>query len=103
MKRRAFLVRGSLLTTGYSLMKTMPLWAGTLSPEGEDAGLRVGEWTGLRVGERSGLPEADLYRLFNNPTPTYGPFVGWWWNGHKWQKEKLARGVRWTKESDIAG
>ncbi|HWK04843.1 MAG TPA: glycosyl hydrolase [Puia sp.] len=95
MKRRAFLVRGSLLTTGYTLMKTMPLWAGPISPEGENAG--------APDGARTALPAAELYRLFKDPTPVYRPFVRWWWNGDKVEKAELARELRLMKDAGIGG
>jgi len=87
MKRRDFLVRGSLLTTGYTFMKTMPVWAGDISPKGKHAG----------------LPAADLYRLFKDPTTIYRPFVRWWWNGDKVEKEELARELHLMKEAGIGG
>src|ERR1700743_722967 len=86
MKRRTFLIRGSLLTTGYTLLKTMPAFAGeTLAAESD------------------GLPEAGLYRLFKEPDTIYRPFVRWWWNGDKVEKAELARELRLMKEADIGG
>ncbi|HTI08851.1 MAG TPA: glycosyl hydrolase [Puia sp.] len=87
MKRRDFLVRGSFLTTGYTLMKTLPAWAGPLP----------------RGAKRAGSQPADLYQLFQSPPTEYRPFVRWWWNGDKVEKEELARELRLMKEAGIGG
>lgn len=86
MKRRTFLIRGSLLTTGYTLLKTMPALAGEA----------------LKM-ENERLPEAGLYRLFKEPDTIYRPFVRWWWNGDKVEKAELARELRLLKDAGIGG
>ena len=85
MKRRAFLWKGSLLTTGYTLMKTMPAFAEKIPLEG------------------SGSPDTDLYRLFKDPADVHRPFVRWWWNGDKVEKSELARELRLMKDAGIGG
>ena len=84
MKRRAFLWKGALLTTSYSLMKTMPAWA-TIKRRGETAAA------------------TDLYRIFKDPPNVYRPFVRWWWNGDKVEKGELARELRLMKAAGIGG
>src|SRR4051794_32032258 len=87
MKRRTFLWKGALLGTGYSLVKTIPARAGKV----------------LLGQHESGLPASDLYRLFKDPPDTYRPFVRWWWNGDKVEKDELARELRLMKEAGIGG
>src|SRR5882724_11076392 len=82
MKRRDFLWQGSLLTTGFTLMKISPALAGKLSPN---------------------FPEPDLYRFFKDPATVHRPFVRWWWNGDKVEKTELARELRLMKEAGIGG
>jgi hypothetical protein len=45
----------------------------------------------------------DIYQLFKNPTAGYQPFVRWWWNGDKVEKDELARELRLLKEAGIGG
>ena len=47
--------------------------------------------------------EASLYNIFKNPDIKYRPFVRWWWNGDKIQKEELARELRLLKAAGIGG
>jgi hypothetical protein len=82
MKRRAFLWQGSLLTTGLTLMKTLPSMAGELSVN---------------------AAEPDLYRIFKDPATTHRPYVRWWWNGDKVEKAELARELRLMKDAGIGG
>ena len=51
----------------------------------------------------SGQKEASLYNIFKNPDIKYRPFVRWWWNGDKIQKEELARELRLLKAAGIGG
>ena len=82
MNRRAFLWQGSLVTTGLTLMKMLPVQANKLplSP-----------------------PDPDLYRLFKDPATVHRPFVRWWWNGDKVEKAELARELRLMKDAGIGG
>ncbi|MES2773257.1 MAG: glycosyl hydrolase [Bacteroidota bacterium] len=78
MKRRSFLIQGSLITTGYSFRKFLP-------------------------APGSPNPAAGLYDIFKNPPSIYRPFVRWWWNGDKIEKAELARELRLLKEAGIGG
>lgn len=78
MKRRTFLLQGSILTTGYTFRKLLPSSDSTAS-------------------------ETSLYSLFKNPSSIYRPFVRWWWNGDKVQPDELARELRQLKEAGIGG
>src|SRR4051812_10743609 len=85
MKRRTFLLQGSVLTTAYSLINVLPSLArNSLVPDSTPAPL-------------------DLYQLFKNPLSIYRPFVRWWWNGDKVEKTELARELRLLKEAGIGG
>jgi hypothetical protein len=84
MKRRTFLLQTSLLTTGYTLLKTTPAWAG--SP-----------------GQTTISNEDEIYKLFKDPLTIHRPFVRWWWNGDKVEKGELARELRLMKEAGIGG
>ncbi|HEY4064866.1 MAG TPA: glycosyl hydrolase [Puia sp.] len=96
MKRRAFLLQTSLLTTGYTLLKTTPAWA-TSSLGKEQAGLST-------IGVPAvTLDEAGIYKLFKEPLQIHRPFVRWWWNGDKVEKGELARELRLMKEAGIGG
>ena len=81
MNRRTFLLRGSLLTSGFLLWKMTP--AAETSGELNAAG--------------------DLYRLFNDPPSIYRPFVRWWWNGDKVEKSEISRELRLMKAAGIGG
>jgi hypothetical protein len=84
MQRRTFLLNGSLLTGGFALINTFPALAK------EVANLHV-------------APVTDLYELFKDPPAIYRPFVRWWWNGDKVEKEELIRELRLMKEAGIGG
>src|SRR5690606_16206201 len=84
MKRRDFLFKTSFLTAGYALVQTLPALARTAFTEAAAA-------------------VKDLYRLFKDPLPVYRPFVRWWWNGDKIEKDELIRELRLLKENGIGG
>lgn len=86
MKRRDFIWKSSLLTTGYTLMKAAPVWAGQ-NP----------------LDDKAGLPATDLYRIFKDPADKHRPYVRWWWNGDKVEKAELSRELRLMKEAGIGG
>ena len=82
MNRRAFLWQGSLLTTGFTLMKMSPVQAKKLMVT---------------------APDPDLYRHFKDPATIHRPFVRWWWNGDKVERTELSRELRLMKEAGIGG
>jgi glycosyl hydrolase family 106( putative alpha-L-rhamnosidase) len=86
MNRRRFLLQGSLLTTGYTLLNTLPAMAGAHAE--------------TLIQSVSG---AGLYQIFKNPDAVYRPFVRWWWNGDKVEKAELARELRLMKDAGIGG
>ena len=82
MDRRSFIVQGSLITGGFALSKNVP--GGIVNRD---------------------LPEEKnrLYQLFKEPPTESRPFVRWWWNGDKIEKEEIARELRLLKEAGIGG
>jgi len=80
LKRRTFLVQGSLLTTAFTFRKLLP--------------------SSENIYERTGI---SLYSIFKNPDTIYRPFVRWWWNGDKVEHDELARELRLLKEAGIDG
>ena len=78
MKRRAFLCQGLIFTTGYHFSKLLP------SSENVET-------------------VSNLYSVFKNPTAEYRPFVRWWWNGDKVEREEIARELRLLKDAGIGG
>ena len=80
MKRRTFLLQGSLLTTAFTFRKLLP--------------------SSENIYERTG---ASLYSIFKNPDTIYKPFVRWWWNGDKVERDELSRELRLLKEAGIGG
>ena len=55
------------------------------------------------------FPDADkdgrdqLYPIFRDPPDPYKPFVRWWWNGDRVQKDELARELRVLAKAGIGG
>lgn len=85
MNRRKFLLSGSLTASGLLFFQAVPSYArDVLFPEGK-------------------LKPGDLYRIFRNPEVKYRPYVRWWWNGDKVNKEELARELRLLKAAGIGG
>ena len=80
LKRRTFLTHGSILTTGFTFRNLLPSISNSI--------------TGA---------ETALYTLFKNPPTIYRPFVRWWWNGDKIEKDELARELRLLKLAGIGG
>ena len=78
MKRRAFLCQGIVLTTGYKFSGLFRLHEGL-------------------------APRRSLYDFFKDPPAEYRPFVRWWWNGDKIEREEIARELRLLKDAGIGG
>lgn len=78
LNRRSFIVHGSILTGGYHFRKLL------FAPDEADVG-------------------NDLYSVFKSPANIYRPYVRWWWNGDKIQKDELARELRVLKDAGIGG
>ena len=47
--------------------------------------------------------ETDLYRLFENPDNRHRPYVRWWWNGSRVEKDEILRELDVMKAAGIAG
>lgn len=84
MKRRRFLWKGGVLTTGLTLVGSLP-------------GLAE------KTDQQKEAIANDLYELFKNPPAIYHPFVRWWWNGDKIEKAELIRELHLMKEAGIGG
>lgn len=83
MHRRNFLISGSIITGGYTILNPAIGFTKSLLPVMNE--------------------EADPYSLFKDPPSSYRPFVRWWWNGDKVRKEELARELHLLKEAGIGG
>jgi hypothetical protein len=58
----------------------------------------------IQFGKLPSSAEASsLYSFFKNPDTIYRPFVRWWWNGDKIEREELARELRLLKAAGIGG
>lgn len=85
MDRRKFLLSGTLTASGLLFFSSMPSYAQeVLLPDGR-------------------LKADDLYGIFKNPDMKYRPYVRWWWNGNKVNKEELARELQLLKDAGIGG
>ena len=78
MKRRTFIIQGSILTSAYHFGKLLSFTDNIKA-------------------------EKDLYSIFKNPDSVYRPYVRWWWNGDKVEKDELARELRLLKNAGISG
>jgi hypothetical protein len=78
LRRRNFIIQGAIITSGYHFSKLLSL------PDIAEA-------------------ETNLYSIFKNPDSVYRPFVRWWWNGDKIEKDELARELRLLKNAGIGG
>ena len=78
MKRRTFILQGTILTGGFHFAKFL-------------------SFPGTSDSHKS------LYASFKDPEAIYRPFIRWWWNGDKVEKDELARELRLLKEAGIGG
>jgi len=79
LKRRTFIVQGTIITGGFHLRKFLPFPG------------------------KSKISDKSLYSVFKTPDTVYYPFVRWWWNGDKIEKNELARELRLLKQAGISG
>lgn len=80
MNRRSFIYHASFLGAGLALTQGKPTWA---NPSITD--------------------QQDWYHLFQHPDMHYRPFVRWWWNGDKVEKNEISRQLRLLKDAGIGG
>jgi len=83
MKRREFLTKSTILSSGAVLCSRMPVQAQFVFSENQR--------------------EIDLYSTFKNPESKYYPFIRWWWNGNKVEKKELIRELHALKDAGIGG
>ena len=85
MKRKTFLLQGSILSAAGVLM------------------LGTNSFSKALLNTNKQEAEETLYQLFKDPANNYRPFVRWWWNGNKIEKAELARELRLLKDAGIGG
>ena len=85
MKRKTFLLQGSILSAAGVLM------------------LGNNSFSKALLNTNNKEAENTLYQLFKDPANNYRPFVRWWWNGNKIEKAELARELRFQKTGDVVG
>lgn len=95
MNRRAFIVRSAALSTGLVVN-------GGLSLLGAEA-VTTNTSRSSATTANASKKKTDLYTLFNNPESKYHPFVRWWWNGLKLEKEEIIRELHLLKEAGVGG
>lgn len=85
MKRREFIANGTILTSGMLVFKQIPAIGNPI------------------FSESKSIKSTNLYSTFKNPDLSYHPFVRWWWNGDKIEKDELIRELHLLKDAGIGG
>ncbi|MDX1638746.1 MAG: glycosyl hydrolase, partial [Balneolaceae bacterium] len=57
----------------------------------------------LGCGNRKSVPGETLYEIFKSPPSEYRPFVRWWWNGNRLEKQEIERQLDLLNEAGIGG
>ena len=79
MRRRTFIAQGTIITAGLHLRKFFSSYYNKVSPVN------------------------PLYSAFKEPENSFRPFVRWWWNGDKIEKDEITRELRSLKDAGIGG
>ena len=79
MRRRTFIAQGTIITAGLHFRKLFSSNSNKVSPAN------------------------PLYSAFKDPENIYRPFVRWWWNGDKIEKDEITRELRLLKDAGIGG
>lgn len=56
-----------------------------------------------QLSEKTVQKESDLFTGFQNPPAEARPFVRWWWNGNRLQKEEIVRQLDVLQKAGIGG
>jgi hypothetical protein len=79
LRRRTFIVRGAIITAGLHFRK-------------------------LFASSANSIPQINsLYPCFKDPEDIYRPFVRWWWNGDKIERDEITRELKLLKDAGISG
>jgi hypothetical protein len=78
LRRRAFIAHGTIIAAGLHLRKFFLSFAGIAQVK-------------------------SLYSTFKNPENIYRPFVRWWWNGDKIEKDEITRELQLLRDAGISG
>lgn len=84
MDRRSFLKTSSLVGGGLVVAPSM-LYSATENIDAESSNV------------------VEYYKQFQNPSLNLHPYVRWWWNGGKVQKDEIIRELRLLKDAGIGG
>lgn len=85
MDRRTFLIRGTSITGGCIVACNIPLL-------GADP-----------IKHKDLKDKINLSNMFYTPDMNYHPFVRWWWNGNKIEKQEIIRELNLLKEAGVGG
>jgi hypothetical protein len=56
-----------------------------------------------QLSEKAAQKESDLFSGFQNPPAEARPFVRWWWNGNRLQKEEIVRQLDVLQKAGLGG
>jgi hypothetical protein len=79
LRRRTFIAQGTIITAGLHFRKFFSSSNNKVSPVN------------------------PLYSAFKEPENSFRPFVRWWWNGDKIEKDEITRELRLLRDAGIGG